>query len=135
MMADQAPTSVAECSLSAESDTRIFQLVDRGAGHDPRWWLTLTRRGASAPVTELPLPNARVERTAGTLALSSASGNGGLAVTLRAAPSGSLLDVFVNFELEVNVWRDLSPNVDAMNTHGPQSQVMCRVLSAPEGMP
>jgi hypothetical protein len=131
----EQPTAVAECVLQDDSGQRVYRVVDRGESGEPRWWLTLIAPGAATALAELPLPNARVERSASALAISSASGNGGLAVTIRAAPTAALLDVFVNYELEVNVWRDLSPAVDRMNTNGPRPHAQCRVLSAPEGLP
>ena len=78
----------------------------------------------------MPLADAAVARKGTGVSVSSRSANGGLSVNVRASEGGeSLLDVFVNFELEVNVWRDLSPDVEAMNTDGPLARARCRVLS------
>ena len=91
--------------------------------------LTLSSARLGARVVELPLPDAEIDRSAKGVNVSSRSANGGLAVRVRANGGGeSLLDVFVNFELEVNVWRDLSPDVEAMNTDGPLARPQCRVL-------
>ena len=78
----------------------------------------------------MPLADATVDRTAGRVRVSSASKNGGLAVEIVAATDKSVLDVFVNFELEVNVWRDLSPEVEQMNTEG-KATASCRVVPEP----
>jgi hypothetical protein len=124
-----APTTVAECAAPGDADERVFHLVDRGGDAHPRWWMTLQSRRLGARTVDLPLADAQVERSASSLAVSSRSRNGGLAVALRAGDRSSL-DVFVNFELEVNVWRDLSPDVEQMNTDGPLADVQCRILSA-----
>jgi hypothetical protein len=114
---------IAECTLPGEFGTRVYQIVDRGS-QQPRWWLTLGSTVLGSRRVELPLADARVER-------SSASRNGGLAVGIDANADKSTVDVFVNFELEVNVWRDLSPDVVHMNTNGPQTSARCRVLPSP----
>ena len=132
-----AATPVLECSLPGDDSRRVYQLIDAGAAHHPRWLLRL-----SAPAVggdrrvDLPLGNARVDKKNGGLVVSSASANGGAAVQIEAAAGSgtSTLDVFVNFELEVNVWRDLPPEVERMNTNGVQAAA-CRVLSIPEPMP
>jgi hypothetical protein len=77
----------------------------------------------SQPSVALPLPGAAPDTSAGVI-LEYRTANGGRAVTLDAANEGpSTLDVFVNFELEVNVERDLDRAVDAMNTEGPLAVV------------
>jgi hypothetical protein len=126
---------IAECRLPEDADGRIFQLVDRGSDRDPRWWLTLRSRALAARLIELPLPAAKVRREAARITVSSTSANGGLAIDLVAAAAGATLDVFVNFELEVNVWRDLSPEVERMNTGGPRRDARCVILSRGSGLP
>ena len=108
MMLIQAPSPpavVVECRLPDDTDGRVFQLVDRGGNAEPRWVLILRARPLGERAIDLPLPNARVTRTPGRVTASSRSANGGLTVEIDAAAGGSTLDVFVNFELEVNVWR------------------------------
>jgi hypothetical protein len=121
---------IAECTLPGEFGTRVYQIVDRGS-QQPRWWLTLGSTVLGSRRVELPLADARVERSEGRVLVSSASRNGGLAVEIDANADKSTVDVFVNFELEVNVWRDLSPDVVHMNTNGPQTSARCRVLPSP----
>jgi hypothetical protein len=124
-----------ECRPPDDAGGRVYQVIDRGVAATPRWMLTLASRRLGTRTVELPLPDARVERTATTVAVASRSANGGLAVTLSAAADDAMLDVFVNFELEVNVWRDLSPDVEQMNTDGPLADVRCRMLSPNDRMP
>lgn len=129
----QAPPAapVAECELANGSHRRVYHVVDRGPASDPRWWLTMRSPALGERIAELPLPGARVERSADRLRITSRSPNGGLAVEIDAGADTSALDVFVNYELEVNVWRDLSPDVEHMNTDGPISRVTCRLAPQP----
>jgi len=131
-----AATPVLECSLPGDESRRVYQLIDAGAAQQPRWLLRLSARALGDRRVDLPLGNARVDKKNAGLVVSSASANGGATVQIDAADGNntSTLDVFVNFELEVNVWRDLSPEVERMNTHG-QANAQCRVLSIPELMP
>ena len=122
-----APVAVAECTIDADPRHRVYRLVDHGTRRDPQWWLTLQSESLGDGIVELPLPDARVDRGPDRLRLTSASKNGGLAVEHAAEAEHSRLDVFVNFELEVNVWRDLSPEVEQMNTES-AAGVRCRVL-------
>lgn len=125
------PLTVVECTIPDDAAARVFRLVDTGPSREPRWRLTLRSRALRERVVELPLPQARVQRRGGHLELSSVSNNGGLAVEISTNPHRPILDVFVNFELEVNVWRDLSPDVDQMNTQGPLKDAACRGVSLP----
>jgi hypothetical protein len=131
-----APVPVLECALP-DDEARVYQLLDAGAASEPRWRLRLTSRALGTRHVDLPLANARVERTDAAVTVASSSANGGAAVQIVAVrgSAASSLDVFVNFELEVNVWRDLSPDVERMNTHGLQTTARCRVLSSADEVP
>ena len=124
-----------ECVLP-EPDGRVYRLVDRGSSSSPRWWLTLNAPSPGKRQVELPLAEAQVDLSRpGALSLVNKSLNGGLTVLIQPESGAYRLDVFVNFELEVNVWRDLSPDVEAMNTDGPRLDATCRGLSSPKGLP
>jgi hypothetical protein len=124
-----------ECVLPDDGDARVYRLVDRGASASPRWWLTLRARSLGGREVELPLAGAQVEESKdGALRLASRSLNGGVAIEIRPEATAYRLDVFVNFELEVNVWRDLSPDVEHMNTAGARSDARCQLLSLPKGL-
>jgi len=98
---------------------RQWTLVREGEPGDPRWTLVYKAAGVQAPLS-LPLPAAAPSIGPDRVTLEYRSANGGRAVSIDArAPGASTLDVFVNFELEVNVERDLDRAVDAMNTGGP----------------
>ena len=129
------PRAIAECRPQDDEGGRIYQVIDRGTGESPRWMLTLGSRRLGTRIVELPLPDAVVEQTADRVSVSSRSANGGLTVSVRATAGESLLDVFVNFELEVNVWRDLSPDVESMNTEGPLPHANCRILPSGDALP
>jgi hypothetical protein len=129
------PRPIVECRPRGDVNGRIFRVVDRGRGVDPRWMLTLGSPRLRERIIDLPLPDAAVEESATGVTVASRSGNGGLAVTLRVAGDDTSLDVFVNFELEVNVWRDLSPDVEYMNTEGPLAHANCRILPTGEALP
>jgi hypothetical protein len=131
------PKTVLECHLPSEPAARVFQLLDHGPAREPRFALRLSGSIIGARHVDLPLANARIERRGGGLSVASNSANGGASVQIEAVAGrdASSIDVFVNFELEVNVWRDLSPDVEHMNTHGLQANARCHVLSIPEGMP
>ena len=130
-----APLPVVECLVPGDTQARVYRVVDRGNDLNPRWLLTLTGKRLGPRAIELPLPEAIVDRTGGGFSIASRSANGGLAVTVRAFGADSLVDVFVNYELEVNVWRDLTPDVEHMNTDGPLAQARCRILSPPASLP
>lgn len=122
------PALVVECRLPADEDERVFRLIDRGGKSEPRWVLVLRARPLGERAIELPLAGARVTQTTGRVTASSRSANGGIAVEIDARAGGSTVDVFVNYELEVNVWRDLSPDVERMNTAGLRRDATCEVL-------
>jgi hypothetical protein len=58
------------------------------------------------------------------------SANGGVIVEIDAAGARSAVDIFVSYELEVNVDVSLSPDIDVLNTHGRQA-ASCRLIDAP----
>jgi hypothetical protein len=131
----QAPVGVPrlECALPNDPAARVYRVIDRGASASPQWWLTMTAPSLGKRVVELPLAEAQVDETRpGAIRLVNRSLNGGLTVVVQPEASAYRLDVFVNFELEVNVWRDLSPDVEVMNTDGPRLDAGCRVLSTPD---
>lgn len=61
----------------------------------------------------------------GTFALHSP--NGGIILAIDVHDASSTVDIFVSYELEVNVDVSLSPEIDALNTDGRQAAT-CRVL-------
>ncbi len=118
---------VATCRVPADTAEREWMLVRDRAADRPQWVLVFTSARLDSRSTTLPLPAAEPATTPGRVTLEYRTANGGRAVTLAAVAGGpSTLDVFVNYELEVNVERDLDRAVDAMNTGG-LLDVMCDV--------
>jgi hypothetical protein len=119
------PVVVVSCTLPDDADRREWRAEQRDAAGS--LVLTLRTNGSTTSSATLPLPAPELLRADGRLLLSAASANGGASVTIQVSPSGALLDVFVNHELEVNVHRDLSPEVERMNTQGPRRDARCSV--------
>jgi hypothetical protein len=124
---DDFPAVVLTCTLPGDDAAREWRVEQR----DGRGTLVLMLRSTSGrvPSSTLPLPDAELLRAEGRVLLAAESANGGASVTIQVTPSGALLDVFVNHELEVNVHRDLTPAVEHMNTHGPRRDARCTVAA------
>ncbi len=120
-----ATHTVVTCRGLRAPELREWSLVAEGPPDARRW--SLVYRGASLehqPVA-LPLPGAAPVVDPDRVSLDYHSANGGRSVRLSASSEGpSSLDAYVNFELEVNVERDLDRGVEQMNTNGP-SPVRC----------
>ena len=128
------PAIVTTCRVTEDPAGREWSLAREGPADSPRWVLLFRRGAAASTSVRLPLPSAAPTVSAERVELDFHSANGGRSVTLSAGAAGpSRLDVFVNFELEVNVERDLDRAVDTMNTEGPIS-VSC-TFAAPLGPP
>jgi Lipid A 3-O-deacylase (PagL) len=128
------PAVVTTCRVAADPAGREWSLAREGPSESPNWVLLFRRGTAASTPVRLPLPSAAPTVSAASVDLEFHSANGGRSVTLSAGASGpSRLDVFVNFELAVNVERDLDRAVDAMNTEGPIT-VTC-TFAAPPGPP
>jgi hypothetical protein len=128
------PAIVTTCRVPEDPAGREWSLAREGPPDSSRWVLLFRRGAAASTPVRLPLPSAAPTVSAERVELDFHSANGGRSVTLSAGAAGpSRLDVFVNFELEVNVERDLDRAVDAMNTDGPIT-VTC-TLTAPLGPP
>ena len=110
-----APTGV-ECRVD---DERVYRLErNAGPGEKGTWQLSVKRPDVTRAVA-ITLRNAqpRLEESAAMLRFRSP--NGGIIVSLDVAPARSTLDVFVSYELEINVDASLAPEVDRLNTDGP----------------
>lgn len=116
--------------LATVSDTvRIYRLheADRAGGPGREWRLTMTEPASKRPPLVLTLPGAAPAVMAQQVRLSYRSGNGGVMVTLDSSGDAASLDVYVNYELEVNIDASLAPEVDRLNTHGAVKLPPCRV--------
>ncbi|HVB37110.1 MAG TPA: hypothetical protein VND92_01180 [Vicinamibacterales bacterium] len=97
-------------------DGKVWTLSMRGTNTDGRW-------------VSLPLPDAAPVFTGGTASLSYRSAYGGRTIALQVSPAVASLDVYANYELEVNVDPNLNPQVDLLNTGGPLTGLTCQVAN------
>jgi len=117
------PPLVAGCAVKGDRDARVYELRRDSS----RVLLVMRSRKAGASPVLLPLPDAKIERSATDMALSYNTLNGGRSVEWRITPAAASLDVHANFELEVNVEPDLDPRVELMNTEGPLTKLTCEL--------
>jgi hypothetical protein len=117
-VAAQPAATVARCSVSGDPRARVFELQRTGEGKATAWRLAMRDAEGGAPVL-LPLPDASPDLGDGRLSLEYRTLNGGRTVSWKKGPETATLDVYANYELEVNVDADLDPRVDRMNTEGP----------------
>jgi hypothetical protein len=128
------PAIVTTCRVPDDPARGEWSLVRESAAESPRWVLLFRGGGPASPAVRLPLPSAAPSVAADRVELDFHSADGGWRVALTASRAGpSRLDVFVNFELAVNVERDLDRAVDIMNTGSPIA-VRC-TFAAPPGPP
>lgn len=127
------PAEVAvRCRVPEGSDPRVFELQRAGEEAEARWSLVMRGGEAGEHAVVLPLPYARPTVTDRRVSLDFRTLNGGRSVKLIVEPDGrATLDVYTNFELEVNVEADLDPRVELMNTEGPLRALSCAIAPKP----
>lgn len=106
------------CRVPEDPARREWSLIREGPPDSPRWQLVYRSTDLDRPSVSLPLPGAMPEAGPDGVTLDYRTANGGRSVTLSATDGPASLDVFVSYELEVNVERDLDRAVDRMNTGG-----------------
>ena len=126
------PVPIARCSVNGDPDARVYELQRSGDGAAAKWLIVMRSREAGPNPVVLPLPDANPNVTGRQLALEYRTLNGGRTVTWKIGEQGGgTLDVYSNFELEVNVEPDLDPRVELMNTEGPLSNLSCALPPKP----
>jgi hypothetical protein len=110
--------TVLRCEIVGDPDSRVFELRRAGDEERARWTLAMRGRATGTQPVLLPLPGARPQIGDTSARLSYDTQNGGRHVELTVAPSGNIIDVRANYELEVNVDASLDPRVELMNTNG-----------------
>ena len=105
----------------------VYRLSESSGDAEPRWVLSLTGGQLRDEMVGVGLPGGVAVIAGDTASLSYRSSNGGVIVELRARGRDSELDVYVSYELEVNIDADLSPRVDLLNTDGLLRAVSCSV--------
>jgi hypothetical protein len=109
-----AADAVATCRAIDDPQQRTWSLVRR----DSEWLVVFRSRILDKASVELRLPDATPAVSASATRVSFASANGGRRLEWVITDERSTLDLYVNHGLEVNVERDLDPDVDLMNTDG-----------------
>ena len=91
------------------------------------WEVVHWKGTASKESTRVVLPSsASVQLTGEAVRVRARTSNGGIDVTLTGSAAQARLDVYVSYELEVNVDASLTPAIDDLNTDGPIG-VRCEV--------
>jgi len=109
----RGPADGREYVLDRPVADRPWRLSYRDREH--KEWIRVTLAGAVPDIGDA------------TATLRYRNANGGRQVELEVTPSGSRLDVYVDYGLDVNIDPDLDPDVDRMNTGGPLTTLQCRV--------
>ncbi|MDE3154841.1 MAG: hypothetical protein KGN76_07040 [Acidobacteriota bacterium] len=116
-------TPAVTCVVPHDAAARAFRLQQTKIG----WELSMRGTATAGRWISLPLPGASPSFGDGTASLHYRSAYGGRTVTLTVSPAAASLDVYANYELEVNVDPDLDPKIDLLNTNGPIAGLACRV--------
>lgn len=119
----------ATCRSLGVDPVRTWQFARVADRWEVRHWAGEPRRN----VVRLVLPASAAAAFSGqAVSVRAHTSNGGIDITLRGTAANAVLDVYVSYELEVNVDTSLSPGIDALNTEGPMS-VRCEVPGTTEG--
>jgi hypothetical protein len=120
-------TSLATCRSAGLDPVRTWQFDRPGS----TWRVTHWRGPSNVNATRLSLPaNALVRLSPDVVSIKARSSNGGIDVALSGTPAEARLDVYVSYELEVNVDASLTPAIDQLNTEGPIG-VRCEIFPQP----
>ena len=125
------PVPIARCSVTGDAHGRVYELQRSADGDRAGWQIVLRSREAGNNPVALRLPDAKPTVTDRHLALEYRTLNGGRTVTWKVDGARGTLDVYTNFELEVNVDADLDPRVELMNTDGPITNLSCAMAPKP----
>jgi hypothetical protein len=107
------------CTLPNDPDQRIFTLAQRETGTEKPWFLAFQNKKIGPRTIRVKLAGASPVLSGDTATLAFKTSNGGIVVDLKSNGPRGTLDVYVSYELEVNVDTEMTPDVDLMNTNGP----------------
>jgi hypothetical protein len=120
-------TSGATCRSVGLEPQRTWQFEKS----DETWHVAHWRGAAARDPVRVALPAATtVQLTGEAVSIKARSSNGGVVVALTGVPTQARLDIYVSYELEVNVDTSLTPAIDDLNTEGAIG-VRCDVTPAP----
>ncbi len=98
--------------------------------HVATWRVTHWQGDDVANAVSVDLPStATVLLARDAVRVRARSSNGGIDVTLTGTPTLARLDVYVSYELEVNVDASLTPAIDQLSTESPLG-VRCDIVPA-----
>ncbi|BCS32997.1 hypothetical protein TBR22_A22220 [Luteitalea sp. TBR-22] len=120
----QVAPRVVTCRSIGLDPLRIWRLQRAGDTWRLAHWRGRVDEGAAVRVALPASADVRVSSEA--LAVRGKSSNGGIDVTLTGTPAAATLDVYISYELEVNVDASLTPRIDEIATDGPIG-VRCEV--------
>jgi len=112
------------CVVKSDPEKREYRL--RQTAPDA-WEIGVRSRKTRDRWISLALPGAAPVLGTGRARVSYKAANGGRIVEWTVAPAASSIDVYVSYELEVNVDTALEPEIDLLNTEGALDQLDCRV--------
>ena len=111
----QGDAPVATCRSVGADPARTWRFEKPGA----RWQVSHWRGDEPTDVARVLLPaSAEVAFTTDAVHVRGKTSNGGIDVTLEGTPQAARLDIYVSYELEVNVDTSLTPKIDDLNTEG-----------------
>lgn len=110
-----------------EGPERTYRLYAEDGAAGPLWFLAMRGPATNDRWVALRLPGASPVFGADGARLVFRTANGGIMIDLEARHGRTSLDVYVSYELEVNVDAGLSPSIDLLNTDGRLSNVRCEV--------
>jgi len=116
------------CTVLDDADKRVYRLHESHKDNVPTWILSLNSLKTKSRWIPISLYGAAPVINDKQVLLSYQTANGGKLVDFRVTQKSVYLDVYVSYELEVNVEVDLSPEVDLLNTEGPLTNLECNVL-------
>jgi len=120
-------TYPATCRSIGLEPTRTWRFEKDGA----TWRVTHWRGADLANAVSVALPGtATVLLARDAVRVKARSSNGGIDVALAGTPALARLDVYVSYELEVNVDASLTPAIDQLTTESPLG-VRCELSAHP----
>lgn len=120
------PAVSATCVSLGLDPQRTWHFENRGT----TWRVSHWRGTRPKDAVGVTLPTAtRVQLSGQSVDVKGRTSNGGIDVSLSGPPQSAQLDIYVSYELEVNVDTSLTPAIDELNTDGPTG-VSCEVQGA-----
>jgi hypothetical protein len=113
--ADEPRYSVT-CQVPDDEKARVYRLSSPGG--QASWEIAVRSTETRDAWVRLDLPGAEPRVGGPDVDLDYRTANGGIIVKLEARDGEASLDVYVSYELEVNIHPDLSPQVDLLNSDG-----------------